>query len=414
MSDLLKNKEIVLGVCGGIAAYKAVAFTRHLVKAGSRVRVVMTRAAERFVGPMTFEALSGYPVWTRMFDRRAGAAFPHIAWAESANAVVIIPATGNIIGKIANGIADDALTTLLLAVSAPVLVCPSMNVRMYENPRVQKNMAVLREEGMHLVEAASGPLACGEEGIGRLADLETIMEGLMGILSVQDLKGSHLLVTAGPTREFMDPVRFVSNPSSGKMGYALARVAKRRGADVVLVSGPTCLSAPQGVEFIRVQSAQEMYDAVMGRVTHRSIVIKAAAVCDWRPTTVYDQKLKKEQALAPEIAFERTPDILKTLGEAKTDQVSDQISGQISDQVLVGFAAETENVTENAAAKMGAKNLDMIVANPVGSVDSGFGADTNQATLLFKDGDSQSLPLYSKERLAEVILDKVVEMRAKA
>ena len=402
MSDLLKNKEIVLGVCGGIAAYKAVAFTRYLVKAGSRVRVVMTRAAERFVGPMTFEALSGYPVWTRMFDRRAGEAFPHIAWAESANAVVIIPATGNIIGKIANGIADDALTTFLLAVSAPVLVCPSMNMRMYENPRVQKNMAVLREGGMHLVEAASGPLACGEEGIGRLADLETIMEGLMGILSVQDLSGSHVLVTAGPTREFMDPVRFVSNPSTGKMGYALARVAKRRGAEVVLVSGPTCLSPPQGVEFIGVQSAREMYDAVMGRVTHRSIVIKAAAVCDWRPTAVYDQKLKKAQGLIPEIAFEPTPDILKTLGEAKTGQV------------LVGFAAETENVTENAAAKLGAKNLDMIVANPVGSVDSGFGADTNQATLLFKDGDQQSLPLYSKERLAEIILDKVVAFRAKA
>ncbi len=399
---MLKNKEIVLGVCGGIAAYKAVAFTRSLVKAGSRVRVAMTQSAKQFVGPLTFEALSGNPVWTRMFDRRAGGAFPHIAWAESANAVVIIPATGNIIGKIAHGIADDPLTTLLLAVTAPVLVCPSMNVRMYENARVQKNMAVLREEGMHLVEATSGALACGDEGIGRLADLETILERLMGILSVQDLSGTHVLVTAGPTREFMDPVRFVSNPSSGKMGYALARVAKRRGADVVLVSGPTCLSPPEGVEFVDVQSAREMYDVVMGRVEHRSIVIKAAAVSDWRPKAVYDQKLKKEQRLTPEIAFERTPDILKTLGEAKRDQV------------LVGFAAETENVTENAAAKLAAKNLDMIVANPVGSVDSGFGVDTNQATLLFKDGDQQSLPLYSKEKLAEIILDKVVALRAKA
>lgn len=401
MSHLLTDKEIVVGVSGGIAAYKAVEFSRSLVKAGSSVRVIMTRSAAKFVGPLTFEALSGHPVWMEMFDRRLDSVFPHITWAERADAVVVIPATANIIGKIAHGIADDPLTTFLTAVTAPVIICPSMNVRMYENARVQKNIESVRASGIDIVEASSGQLACGGEGIGRLADLDTILERLQAVLSVQDLKGAHVVVTAGPTREALDPVRFISNPASGKMGYAVARAAQRRGADVVLVSGPTSIPPPQGVGVIRVESAEEMYHAVMEHTTDRSIVIKAAAVSDWRPKEVFDRKVKKE-ALSETVAFERTRDILQALGDKKT-----------TEQVLVGFAAETENLSENAADKLAAKNLDMIVANPVGKAESGFGADMNQATLLFRDGSSERLPLCSKESMADTILDKVVAMRTR-
>lgn len=401
VSDLLKDKEIVLGVCGGIAAYKAVVLARELVKAGSRVRVTMTEAATAFIAPLTFQALTGNAPWMRMFDSASVDPFRHITWAERADAVVVIPATANVIGKAAGGIADDCLTTLLLAVRAPVLVCPSMNVRMYENRIVQRNLEVIRTAGMHIVEAASGPLACGDEGIGRLADLDTVMERLKGVLSLRDLEGVHVVVTAGPTREPMDPVRFVSNPSSGKMGYALARAAQRRGAQVVLVSGPATLRPPDGVQFSSVTTAQEMYDAVMDHVREDSIVLKAAAVCDWRPERCSAQKVKKAGS-SPAVAFEPTSDILKALGDRKTGQV------------LVGFAAETEDLLENAAAKLAAKNLDMIVANLVGAQDSGFGADTNRATLLFKDGARQDLSLTSKEAMADTILDEVVRIRAKA
>jgi phosphopantothenoylcysteine decarboxylase/phosphopantothenate--cysteine ligase len=336
-----------------------------------------------------------------MFDTPSGEPFPHIRWAERADAMVVMPATANIIGKIANGIADDCLTTLLLAVKTPVLVCPSMNVRMYENPLVQNNLEVLRAAGLHVVDASTGELACGEEGVGRLADLGQIVEQLERSLSVPDLEGTHVLVTAGPTREFLDPVRFLSNPSSGKMGYALARAAWRRGAEVALVSGPTCLSAPASVSLFSVTTGQEMHDVVMDQVRESSIVIKTAAVCDWRPKERFGHKVKKDSDTQA-VSFEQTTDILKALGDKK------------GRQLLVGFAAETEKVIQNGAAKLAAKNLDMIVANRVGSHDSGFGADTNRATLLFGDGGIQELPLCTKESLADIILDQVVEMRAKA
>ncbi len=394
----MKDKQIVLGICGGIAAYKAAEFLRLLVKSGASARVIMTAAAQRFVGGVTFEALSGSAVWTKMFDGGQEGVFRHIEWAGNADAVVVIPATADVIGRMAHGIADDCLTTFILAVKAPILVCPSMNVSMYENSIVQDNIDRLRLAGMHIMSPASGSLACGQEGIGRLADVETILEQLMGLLAPKDLKGERILVTAGPTREAIDPVRFISNPSSGKMGYALANAAGRRGAEVVLVSGPTTLSAAEGVTVIKVTTAQEMFDAVMSQAETSSVVIKAAAVCDWRPARYFEHKVKKEGRLQ-QLDLEKTEDILKKLGEGKTDQI------------LVGFAAETENLSENAGAKLIEKNLDMIVANLVGHVDSGFGADTNRVMFSYKEGESESLPLMDKKSLADIILDRVLKIK---
>ena len=394
----MKDKQIVLGVCGGIAAYKAAAFSRLLVKAGCHVRVVMTRAAQNFLGPLTFEAICRKQVWTEMFDSLSAGAFRHIEWADRADAVVVIPATANVIGKMAHGIADDCLTTFILAVKAPIFICPSMNVNMYENSIVQDNIDRLRLAGMHIISPSSGSLACGQEGMGRLADIETILEQLTSMLASKDLKEERILVTAGPTREAIDPVRFLSNPSSGKMGYALARAAGRRGAEVVLVSGPTTLSAPEGVTVIKVNTAHEMFDAVMSRAETSSIIIKAAAVCDWRPARYFEHKVKKE-GRSQQLDLKKTEDILKKLGEEKTDQI------------LVGFAAETENLSENAMAKLEEKNLDMIVANLVGHVDSGFGTDTNHVMLSYKDGKSESLSLMDKNSLADIILDRVLQIK---
>ena len=335
MPDPLKDKEIVVGVCGGIAAYKAADFVRVLVKAGANTRVIMTKAAQAFVGPLTFEALSGRPVWTHMFEGRKDSPFRHITWAEEADATVIIPATANIIGKMAHGIADDPLTTFALALKAPLLVCPSMNVRMYENAVVVDNIKGLRRAGIHIVDPEIGSLACGDEGVGRLPRVEIIAERLRCMVSPQDLAGEKVLVTAGPTQEPMDPVRFISNPSSGKMGYALARCARRRGAKVVLISGPTALADPDGVTVIRVQTAREMFDAVMAHADQNTLIIKAAAVSDWRPAEVFQHKLKKAEMPQP-LSLEKTADILRALGERKKDQI------------LVGFAAETQDLQKNA------------------------------------------------------------------
>ncbi|MBW1795131.1 MAG: bifunctional phosphopantothenoylcysteine decarboxylase/phosphopantothenate--cysteine ligase CoaBC [Deltaproteobacteria bacterium] len=398
MPDPLKDKKIVLGVCGGIAAYKAVDLLRVLVKSGSHIRVIMTRSARAFVGPLTFEALSGHPVWTHMFGRQENTPLQHIAWADEADAVVIAPATANIIGKMAHGIADDPLTTFVLAVRAPILVCPSMNVHMYENRAVQDNIKRLDQIGIKVLPPGTGSLACGHEGRGRLPDVEAIAEELRSLLCPQDLVGERILVTAGPTQEPIDPVRFISNPSSGKMGYALARVARRRGAQVLLISGPTVLPDPQGVSMIRVSTSQEMFNAVMDHVEQTTIIVKAAAVSDWRPVSLFEHKIKKEEVTQP-LRLEQTPDILKVLGEKKKGQV------------LVGFAAETQNLRENACAKLTAKNLDLIVANLVGQTDSGFGSDTNQASLFYRDGRTEALPLMDKEDLAGIILDKVLEIK---
>ena len=400
MPDPLKDRQIVLGVCGGIAAYKAVDLLRALVKSGSHVRVIMTRSAEEFVCPLTFEALSGHRVWTHMFGRQEDAPFRHIVWADESDAVVIAPATANIIGKMAHGIADDPLTTFVLAVRPPILVCPSMNVRMYENRAVQDNIKRLEQFGLDVLLPEAGSLACGHEGPGRLPHVEAIAEALRSLLCTQDLAGERILVTAGPTQEPIDPVRFISNPSSGKMGHALARVARRRGAEVLLISGPTALPDPQGVRVIRVRTAEEMFNAVMAHVEQTTIVVKAAAVSDWRAASLFDHKVKKEEVAQP-LRLEQTPDILKAVGKNKKGQI------------LVGFAAETQNLRENACAKLTAKNLDLIVANLIGQIDSGFGSDTNQVSLFYRDGRTEDLPVMDKEDLADVLFDRVLEIKKK-
>jgi phosphopantothenoylcysteine decarboxylase/phosphopantothenate--cysteine ligase len=397
MRSLLKGKEIILGVCGGIAAYKSAELLRLLIKDGAGVRVVMTRAATAFVAPMTFEALSARPVMTSLFED-AGGEIRHISWAREADAVVIAPATANIIAKMAHGFADDPLTTMILAVNAPVLIAPSMNPRMYQNPVTRENLRSLKGFGFHVMEPESGPVACGDEGAGRLPAPEAICEHVRRLVLPRDLAGESFLITAGPTQEPIDPVRFLSNPSSGKMGYALARAARRRGADVVLISGPVSVDAPIDVELIRVRTAQEMKEAVLSRFDSASIVIKAAAVSDYRPVNVSDHKIKKaDESLALELS--RTPDILRRLGEIK------------GDRLLVGFAAETEDLVKNAETKLKEKNLDLIVANNVQMSDSGFGVDTNRVTLIFADARQESLSLMSKDDLADLILDRVKGIR---
>jgi phosphopantothenoylcysteine decarboxylase/phosphopantothenate--cysteine ligase len=397
MRSLLKGKEIVLGVCGGIAAYKSAELLRLLIKDGAGVRVVMTRAATAFVAPMTFEALSARPVMTSLFED-AGGEIRHISWARDADAVVIAPATANIIARMAHGFADDPLTTMILAVNAPVLIAPSMNPRMYQNPVTRENLRSLKGFGFHVMEPESGPVACGDEGAGRLPAPEAICEHVRRLVLLRDLAGESFLITAGPTQEPIDPVRFLSNPSSGKMGYALARAARRRGADVVLISGPVSIDAPIDVGLIRVRTAQEMKEAVLSRFDSASIVIKAAAVSDYRPVNVSDHKIKKvDESLALELS--RTPDILRRLGEIK------------GDRLLVGFAAETEDLVKNAATKLKEKNLDLIVANNVQMSDSGFGVDTNRVTLIFADARQESLSLMSKDDLADLILDRVKGIR---
>ena len=340
---MLKEKRIVLGVTGGIAAYKAAEFVRLLVKAEAEVHVVMTRNAQEFITPLTFQTLSGNPVTTDPFTLLEGTEIGHIALADLAELILILPATANIIGKIANGIADDFLSTMVMASKAPVLLVPSMNVNMWENQAVQKNLQTLIERGYHFVEPGTGELACHWYGKGRLADLEEVMERIEDLFSPKDLKGERILVTAGPTQEPIDPVRFITNRSSGKMGYALAGMARRRGAEVILISGPTPLPLPRrDMEVVWVQTAEEMREAVLRHLERCSVVIKAAAVGDFRPREVSQAKIKKgESSLSLEL--ERTGDILEEIGKRK------------GDRILIGFAAETENLVKNAHKKLLAK-----------------------------------------------------------
>ena len=390
----LKDRRILLGVTGGIAAYKAVELTRLLALEGARVRVIMTRSALEFVQPLSFQVLSGQPVCTNLFDLEAESRIGHIQVATEAELVVIAPATGNVIGKIANGIADDYLTTAVMACTAPKIVCPAMNVNMFQSPGVQENLLKLRSWGYRQVGPDAGDLACGVQGLGRLAALPEIMEAIQGILTPQTLAGRRVLVTAGPTWEAMDPVRHLTNPSTGKMGYALARAAKRRGAEVVLVSGPTLLEAPAGVRLVRVQSARQMYDAVLEMFPSVDAVVMAAAVSDYRPKARAPQKVKKEQTVES-LELERTEDILLRLGEFK------------GRQILVGFAAETEKLVEHARAKLRLKNLDLIIANDLTAADAGFASDTNRVTILWPDGRAESLPLQDKDLVAGEVWDRV-------
>ena len=395
MKEILEGKHIVLGVSGGIAAYKSVELLRMLVKNGADVRVLMTKNAGWFVGPLTFEALSGKPVCSDLFQAGHNARIGHIAWAEEASAVVVAPATANIIGKIAGGIADDALTTFLLAVTSPVLICPSMNTNMYLSKAVQRNLDQLEKDGYQLLRPDSGELACGVTGPGRLPEPDEIYSRLIKTMLNKDLEDKKVLVSAGPTQEPMDPVRFVSNPSSGKMGFAIAAAAEKRGAHVTLISGPSALAAPYGVELIRVQTARQMAEAIFEHADQAHIVIKAAAVSDYRPDDVSKEKVKKSDQ-DMRIKLVRNPDILAEIGKKK------------GDRFLVGFAAETENLDQNATDKLSNKNLDMIVGNIVKGVDSAFGSDTNQATFYYQDGSQEKVPRMGKDGLAHLLLDRIV------
>ena len=394
MNYKLQGRHLVLGVCGGIAAYKSVELLRLLMKENASVRVIMTENAGYFVGPMTFEALSHKPVCRTLFQTSDEAAVQHIHWAQEAEAVVIAPATANMIGKLAGGIADDALSTFMLAVTCPVLVCPAMNTHMYESKQVQRNIALLKEFGYHLLEPGAGELACGTTGPGRLPDPPVIFDALVDMLSPKDLSGKRVLITAGPTREAIDPVRFITNPSSGKMGYAIARAALMRGAQVTLITGPTALTPPVCARTVPVTSAEEMAGTVLDEMNQHDIIIKTAAVADFRPAAVSDLKIKKEDAQLS-IQLERTPDILKAVGERKTKQI------------LVGFAAETHAMDKFAVGKLNAKNLDMIVGNIVGGADAGFNTDTNRATFYYKDGTQEQIDLMPKSELAHLLLDRI-------
>ena len=391
---MLKGKQIILGVTGGIAAYKAVELLRLLTKAGADVHVIMTRSAQEFITPLTFQTLSVNPVHTELFSLIAEREIGHIALADRADLFIIAPATANVIGKIASGIADDMLSTTVMATKAPVLFAPAMNVNMYTNPIYRENEAKLRRFGYLFVPPEKGELACGWVGEGKLAAVESIFEAAVAALTPDDLAGQTVLITAGPTREELDPVRFITNHSSGKMGYALARAAQRRGARVILVSGPVNLPAPAGVELVPVVSAEEMYAAVMERAGDCTVIIKAAAVADYRPLQRSGEKIKKK---SDELSLQlvKTPDILAALGALKAHPY------------LVGFAAETDNLKDFAAKKLQAKNADMIVANDVSQPDAGFDVDTNRAVLLFRNGRDVDCLLMTKDGLADIILDHI-------
>ena len=397
---MLANKKIVLGVTGGIAAYKAAELVRELVRAGAQVYVIMTRSAQAFVTPLTFQTLSGNPVTAELFSLVEESEIGHISLADRADLLVIAPATANMIGKIAGGIADDLLSTVVMATQAPVLIAPAMNVHMWENSICQENIQKLRQKGYHFIDPEAGELACGYEGKGRLAEVPAIVEEIRFLLSPNDFSGETVLISAGPTEEDIDPVRFITNHSSGKMGYALARAALRRGAEVVLVSGPTSLAPLPKVHLIKVRSAVQMREAVFQHLGKASILIMAAAVSDYRPKQASTQKIKKATA-APIIDLERNPDILAEAGKGK------------GNRIFVGFAAETQNLMQNAKEKLTEKNLDLIVANDVSVPGAGFRGDTNIVKILDRSGKIEELPMMSKEELADHILNRVLFLKKK-
>jgi len=394
----MKDKHIIVGVTGGIAAYKAAELVRLLVRAGARTRVAMTENAARFVGPLTFAALSGNPVVEGMFHRDTSP-MDHISWGQESDLIIIAPATANFIGKMAHGIGDDFLSTMVLASTAKVLVCPAMNSQMYANPAVQANIQVLKERNYTLMAPGEGHLACGYEGPGRLPEPEDILEEATRLVQDQDLGGIRMLITAGPTAEPVDPVRYMTNRSSGKMGFALARIASRRGAEVTLVSGPTQLRPIPHVTFCPVTTTEEMEAEVLGRSRQADVIIKAAAVLDYRPRQRADQKIKKQDGNL-QLSLEPTPDILAELGAVRDN----------ARWVLVGFAAETEDLLSNAKDKLARKNLDMIVANDVSRQDAGFDSDTNLVKIIHRDGRVEDLPLMGKEEVADHILNRVKEL----
>ncbi len=392
---IFKGKRILLGVSGGIACYKAVELARRLVTSGAQVKVVMTRGAQEFVTPLTFAAVTGQTVGTSLFGQGIHP-LEHIWLGQQVDALILAPATANLIGKVAAGIGDDLLTTILLAATRPVLLCPAMNCEMYANPVVQENLTRLEQRGMTVLRPAAGPLACGAVGYGRLPEVEDILAVASRLVSPQDLAGRRILVTAGPTHEDLDPVRFLTNRSSGKMGYAVARAAWRRGAEVTLVSGPTALPAPYGVEVVRVRSALEMREALQGHFPTADALIMAAAVSDYRPESPAPKKVKRRTP-SQELRLVQNPDIIQELAAHRTRQV------------LIGFAAETGDLLAEARRKLEAKNLDLIVANEVNRPDSGFAVDTNEVTLIPRGGEPVALPLLSKDEVAQRLLDWLAE-----
>jgi phosphopantothenoylcysteine decarboxylase/phosphopantothenate--cysteine ligase len=396
---MLRNKEIILGVCGGIAAYKTAELLREMSKRGANVHVVMTANAQQFIAPLTFQSLSGNPVLTDMFRLLEDSKIGHIALADIADLMVIAPATANIMGKIANGIADDFLTTMVMATKVPILFAPSMNVNMWESDIVQQNVARLKAQGYQFIDPAEGDLACGSVGKGRLADVTEIIEKIEDIFTKKDLAGQRVVVTAGPTLEPIDPVRYITNRSTGKMGFALAKMARRRGAEVTLITGPHYLSLPRrDIPQIVVSDAREMHDAIAERFEDCQIVIMAAAVADFRPQDVLTEKITKRKNGSYVLEMEKNPDILRELGEKKNNHI------------LVGFAAETSELMEHAEEKLHEKNLDLIVANDVTQPGAGFGVDTNRVKILDAGGKTRSVPLLSKDEVAHIILDHVVRL----
>ncbi len=397
---MLKDKNIVLGVSGGIAVYKAVDLVSKLVQAGAHVRVVMSEAATNLVNPITFKEISGNFVATNMWSGNQEFNVEHIALATWADVMVVAPATANIIGKMASGIADDLLSTTIMACTKPVIVCPAMNTGMYNNPAVQENLATLARRGITIMEPASGYLACGTSGVGRLPEplqIRSFIDLFLAKLE-GDLRGKTFLVTAAGTREPIDPVRYVGNRSSGKMGYAIAKEALARGARVVLVSGPSALVPPTGAEVVSVETTGEMLEAVLKYYDEVDVVVKAAAVADYKPRDIAAQKIKKTGEEGLTVVMDKNPDILKLLGSKKTHQI------------LVGFAAETENLLANAASKIRNKNLDMIVANDVSMQGAGFNTDTNIVKFLFPNGDVVETGMDSKNNIANDLLDIVAKM----
>ena len=395
---MLKGKTVVLGVTGSIAAYKIANLTSMLVKLNADVQVIMTKNATNFINPITFETLTGNKCLVDTFDRNFQYSVEHVALAKKASVVMIAPASANVIGKIANGIADDMLTTTVMACKCKKLIAPAMNTNMFENPILQDNLKKLEHYGMEIVSPASGRLACGDVGAGKLPDEELLLDYILReIKHEKDLAGKTVLVTAGPTQEAIDPVRYITNHSSGKMGYAIARNAMERGARVILVSGVTAIAPPPFVEVVNIVSAADMYEAVMKYKDESDIIIKSAAVADYTPVTVADQKIKKKDD-DMSIPLGRTKDILKELGANKKE-----------DQFICGFSMETENLIENSRAKLDKKNVDMIAANSLRVEGAGFGTDTNVITLITRE-DITELPIMSKDEAAEKILDKILKL----
>lgn len=395
---MIEGKKILLCVTGGVAVYKACTLVSKLSQLGATVRVVMTESSKKFVTPLTFQALSRQPVYVDTFEENDPQIITHIDISDWADIVLVAPATANLIGKAANGIADDIVSTMLLATTAPVFIAPAMNVHMYEHQAVMRNIETLRNMGYHFLDPGEGYLACGYIGKGRLMEPELIIEHLKSFFEITtSLKEKTVVVTAGPTQEKIDPVRFYTNHSSGKMGYAIAEEAKKRGANVILVSGPTNISPPKGIKVVPVESAQQMFEAVIKEFDKADIVIKSAAVADYRPKEAFNQKVKKQPGDLV-IEMERTPDILRTLGEAK------------GNQVLVGFAAETNNLIEHAQEKLIRKKLDLIVANDISVEGAGFKEDTNIVTLIRKDGKVNQLPMMTKKQVANKLFDEIENM----